>query len=127
MRIISVRRAPVARVFALTYAICGLTAFLVFAFSSFQTFILPVGIILGIFHLNMNFQVARSTDLIANAFLCVGAVLSYALSGWITGAAVTLCFNFIAKKTGGIDARFVSAGNDDPSLSLEAGQLTKTR
>jgi hypothetical protein len=116
MRIISVRPAPVARVFALTYAVCGLAAFLVFAFSSLQTFILPVGIIIGIFRLNMNFQLARSTDLIANAFLCIGAVLSYAFSGWITGVTVTLCFNFIAKKTGGIDARFVSAGNDDSAM-----------
>ena len=108
MRIISVRPAPVARVFALAYAVCGLAAFIVFAFSSLQTFTLPVGIIMGIFHLNMNFQLARSTDLIVNAFLCVGAVFSYALSGWMTGVAVTFCFNFIAKKTGGIDARFVS-------------------
>jgi len=74
-----------------------------------QKFILPVGILLGVFHLNMNFALPRSPDLLANAFLCIGAVLSYALSGWITGIAVTLCFNFIAQKTGGIDAKFVTA------------------
>jgi hypothetical protein len=98
MRIISVRPAPVARVFALTYAVCGLAAFLVYAFTTVQSFILPVGIIMGIFHLNFNFQLARSTDLISNVFLCAGSVSSYALSGWITGVTVTLCFNFICEQ-----------------------------
>jgi hypothetical protein len=71
---------------------------------------------MGIFHLNFNFQLARSTDLISNVFLCAGSVSSYALSGWITGLTVTLCFNFIASKTGGIDARFVSVVNDEPVM-----------
>jgi hypothetical protein len=38
-----------------------------------QTFILPIGILMGVFHLNMNFQLGRSPDLLANAFLCIGA------------------------------------------------------
>lgn len=123
MRIISVRPSPVARVFALTYAVCGLAAFVVFAFSSLQTFILPIGVIMGIFHLNLNFQLARSTDLIANAFLCIGAVFSYALSGWITGVAVALCFNFIARKTGGIGAEFVvvAEGDSVPPATVPVG------
>ena len=112
MRIISVRPAPVARVFALTYAVCGLVAFIYYASSSMQTFILPIGILMGVFHLNMNFQLGRSPDLLANAFLCIGAVLCYALSGWITGVTLTLCFNFIAQKTGGIDAKFVTVAED---------------
>jgi hypothetical protein len=114
MRIISVQPAPVARIFALTYAVCGLVAFLQYAFSSMQAFILPIGILMGVFHLNMNFQLERSPDLLANAFLCGGAVLSYALSGWITGVALTLCINFIARKTGGIDAKFVTVAEDAP-------------
>jgi hypothetical protein len=115
MRIISVQPAPVARIFTFTYAVCGLVAFLQYAFSSMQTFILPIGILMGVFHLNMNFQLGRSPDLLANAFLCVGAVLSYALSGWITGVALTLCVNFIARKTGGIDAKFVTVAEDAPA------------
>jgi len=38
----------------------------------------------------------------------VAAVLSYALTGWITGAVAALCFNAVAKRTGGIDAKYVS-------------------
>ena len=116
MRIISVQPVPVARIFSLLYAVCGLVAFVQYALSNAQTFILPVGIMMGVFHLNMNFQLARSTDLLANGFLCIGAVLSYALSGWITGVAISLGFNFVAQKTGGIDAKFVAVV-DDASVS----------
>ncbi len=54
-----------------------------------------------------------------NAFLCIGAVLSYALSGWITGVALTLCFNFIARKTGGMDATFVTVAEDASASPLK--------
>ena len=113
MRITSIRPAPLAIVFAITYAVFGLGAFIVYAVSSLQAFILPIGIILGIFHLNLNIQLARSPDLLANAFLCVGAVVCYALTGWITGIAFTLCFNFAAQKMGGIDASFVGVAEDE--------------
>ena len=59
------------------------------------------------------------TDLpLSSAFLCVAAILSHALTGWITGTAVALCFNVIAKKTGGIVARFVSVVNDESVTTL---------
>jgi hypothetical protein len=112
MRIIAVRPAPVGRVFALTYAIVGLAAFVMYAVSSVTTFILPFGILLGPFYLSINIPLGRSPDLLGNAFSCIGAVLSYTLSGWITGVALTLCLNFIAQKTGGIDAKFVSVATD---------------
>ena len=90
-----------------------------YAVSSIQIFMLPLGILLGPFYLSINIPLGRSPDLLANAFMCIGAVLSYALSGWITGVALTLCFNFIAQKTGGIDAKFVSVAADDPSSPTE--------
>lgn len=65
MRIISVRPAPVARVFALIYAVCGVVAFIQYAFSSLQTFVLPIGLLIGVFHLNMNIHLGRSPDLLA--------------------------------------------------------------
>jgi hypothetical protein len=48
----------------------------------------------------------------------VAAILSHALTEWITGTAVALCFNVIAKKTGGIHARFVSVVNDESVTTL---------
>jgi hypothetical protein len=46
-------------------------------------------------------------------------VLCYALTGWITGVAFALCFNFAAQKTGGIDAKFVSVAGDDSAAKQQ--------
>ena len=46
------------------------------------------------FRLHLNFQLGRSTDLLANAFLCIGG-------GFVH-----------AQKTGGIDAKFVAVAED---------------
>ena len=108
MRIVSVEPAPVAHVFALAYAPFGLLSFVVYAVSNIHGFVLPIGIFMGIFHLNFNLNLPRSSDLLGNAFYCFAAILAYAASGWITGAAFALCLNFAARKTGGIDAKFVS-------------------
>ena len=89
------------------YALCGLGSFIQYSFSNLQTFILPIGIFMGIFHLNLNLRLGRSPDLLANAFVCIAAILCYAFSGFITGVALTLCFNLIAERTRGIDAKFV--------------------
>jgi len=54
-----------------------------------------------------------------NADRGVAAVLCYALTGWITGVAFALCFNFAAQKTGGIDAKFVSVAGDDSAAKQQ--------
>jgi hypothetical protein len=117
MRIISVEPAPVALVFAIIYAPLGLIAFAIYAFSSLQTFALPIGIFMGIFHLNLNFPLPRTSDLLGNVFQAFAAVVSFAVSGWITGAVFALSFNFVAQKTGGIDAKFVLVADEhsDPT------------
>src|SRR5437764_9107481 len=121
MRIISVHPGAVALVFTLMYAVAGFITFVVFAFSSVQTFLLPIGIAIGPFQLVFNIPLPRSPDLFANAFLCVFAVMCYGLTGCITGAFVAVGFNFVAEKTGGIDAKFVSVAGDD---SASKQQLT---
>jgi hypothetical protein len=60
MRNVYIRPGPVAGVFAITYAVVGLSAFVVYTVSSVQMFTLPIGIIIGIFHLNLNVQPTRS-------------------------------------------------------------------
>jgi hypothetical protein len=112
MRIVSVEPAPVAIVFALAYAPFGFLSFVVYAFSNVRGFVLPIGIFVGIFHLSFNFNLPRSSDLLGNVFYCFAAILAYAASGWITGAAFACCFNFAARKIGGIDAKFVSVADD---------------
>ena len=56
--------------------------------------------------MNLNLRLGRSSDLLANAFVCIGTILCYAFSGLITGVALTLCFYLIAERTRGIDAKF---------------------
>jgi hypothetical protein len=113
MRIISIDWRPLAIVLAIAYAALGLSAFIAFAVGSDEKFVLPVGIVLPLFHLNLSLTLARSSDLFANVFQCMGAVLGYALTGWITGIAVALGFNFIAKRLGGINAKYVSTVLDE--------------
>ena len=113
MRIISIEWPPVAMVMAIAYGVLGLSAFFIYAIGSDEKFTLPFGIVLPLFHLNFNFSVPRTTDPISNAFLCLGAVFSYALTGWISGIALVLLFNLIAKKVGGINAKYFSVIIDE--------------
>jgi hypothetical protein len=102
----------VARVLAIVYAVFGLSAFLVYAVSGADFLTLPFGVVAPLFHLNISFHLARSNNVPYNILLGIAAVVSYALTGSITGVAGTLCFNFIAKHTGGIDAKFVSVAHE---------------
>jgi hypothetical protein len=52
---------------------------------------LPFGILAPLFHLNVNLNLVRSSSMLYNIFLCVAAVLSYALYGmdhWSSGGIV---------------------------------------
>jgi hypothetical protein len=108
MRIIGIRVEPFARVLAITYAVFGFGAFLFFAVSKADSLALPFGVLAPLVYLTVNLHLPRSSGVFYNIFLCVAAVLSFALSGWITGVAGALCFSAIAKATGGIDAKYVS-------------------
>ena len=114
MRIVEIRLTPVAHIFAIVYAVCGLIAFVTYAATRAESLTLPLGIVTPVFHLNMNFFFPRSEDLIASAMLCGGTLVLYALTGWITGIAAALCFNFLAKQMGGIDASFVWVADHEP-------------
>jgi hypothetical protein len=108
MRIIGIRIEPFARVLAITYSIFGLVTYLFFAVKSADSLTLPFGILAPLVDFSVNLHLPRSSGVFYNIFLCIAAILSFALSGWITGAAGALCFNAIAKEIGGIDAKYVS-------------------
>jgi hypothetical protein len=108
MRIISVRWQPVAKILAIIYAVFGLGAFCVFEFTGAQYLTLPFGILSPLFHLNLNVNLSRSDSVLSTAFGGVAEIFAYALTGWITGTAFALCFNLVAKATGGVDAKYVS-------------------
>jgi hypothetical protein len=108
MRIISIRVEPVAQILAIMYGFFGLGAFVFYALTNASYLTLPFGVIAPLIHLNLDINLGRSTSVAYNLFGCLAAVLSYALTGWLTGAGLTLCFNLIAKMVGGIDTKYFS-------------------
>ena len=108
MRIIAIKPRPVIFVVAGIYAALGSLVFLIFAFSNAQYFTIPFGIFTPEVHLNLNFNLKRSPDLIANAFVCIALMFSYAMSGFLTAAGATFGFNYFARRMGGVDARYFS-------------------
>jgi hypothetical protein len=119
MRIIAVRLEPVARVLSIVYAAFGLGAFSLFEFTDTPYLTLPIGVIGPLLHLNLNLNLPRSTSILYIFFSGVAAVLTYALTGWITGAVATLCFNVVAKQLGGIDAKYVSTVNGEKTAEFQ--------
>jgi hypothetical protein len=113
MRIVSVKVEPVARILAIAYAFFGICAFITYAFGSSDYLTLPVGVLAPLFRLNLNLNLGRAGGLFYNIFLGVAALLSYALTGWITGGVLATFFNVIARRIGGIDAKFVSVANEE--------------
>jgi hypothetical protein len=112
MRIISVRVSPVANILSVIYGAFGLIVFGRFAFSDEQSLTIPLGIVAPLVNFSLDLHMQRSPDTAWNLFLCAAAVIGYAINGWITAAIAVFCFNFVARRTGGIDAKFVSTIDD---------------
>jgi hypothetical protein len=119
VRIVAIRPAPIGRIFAIIYAVFGLLAFLLFAVANVAYLALPFGVLAPFLHLNLNLNLARSDSVLYNILLCVAAVISYALTGWLTGMTVAFCFNFTAKRMGGVDAKYFSVAQKQDT---EGGQ-----
>ena|ERR1035437_4711294 len=119
MKIISVRLEPVARILSMIYAFFGVVFLCQFVFSDAEYLTLPFGIIAPLINFNINLKMQRSTNIFYSLFCFLAEIIAYALSGWITGAAAVICFNFVAKKMGGIDAKFVSTAGENNSEKLD--------
>jgi hypothetical protein len=129
MRIIAIKPRPVIIIVVGIYAALGFLVFLMFAFSNAQYFTIPFGIYTPEVHLNLNFNLRRSPDLLANAFFCIALVFSYAMSGFLTAVGATLGFNYVARRVGGFDARYFSIieadaiANGQPSTVADVPKL----
>ena len=93
---------------SVVYAFLGVVGFLQFAFSGNDHLTLPFGIVAPLVYLNFNLNLPRSTDIAYNIGCFLAYIVSYAITGWITGAAAVIAFNVVAKKTGGIDAKYIT-------------------
>ena len=120
MRIASIRISPVARIPAITYAAFGLIAFAGFAVGKSQYLTLPFGFVMPLVHLNVNFNLERSSNLLSNFFICIASILLWSATGAVTGAVAAMCFNLVSKWTGGIDAKYVSLSTSEgPTLGAK--------
>jgi hypothetical protein len=119
MRIVSVRPLPVARIVAIVYALIGLASFLVFEFDGAQTLTIPLGIVAQLFNLNLNTNLPRPATFFPQVLLGFGNIFAFALTGWLTGAFAALCFNLVAKYTGGIDAKYFSTIDEAKPMPVD--------
>jgi hypothetical protein len=75
------------------------------ALSKADNFQLPLGIMVApLCYMNVNFDLQRPTHIWSAALLMLLAAACYTATGWLTGAALVLCFNFIERRTGAIEA-----------------------
>src|ERR1700692_1411467 len=93
MRIMSFRVTPVARIYVPTLLLVGA-----------KEMILPVGIVAPLVWLNLNLHLPLPNHFVTGILSAVATSLCYALTGWLTGTAAVLAFNFVARRLGGIDA-----------------------
>jgi hypothetical protein len=66
---------------------------------------IPLGLIaLPLTYLNLNFDIQRPEHFLSGVLFVLFGAVCYAATGWLTGSAAVLCFNFIARRIGGIKA-----------------------
>ena len=105
MRILTLKVRPVARVFAILYGACSLVIGILMLISDAEYFRIPLGLIAPpLTYLNINFDIQRPAHFLTGILFMFFGAACYAATGWLTGAVWVLCFNFIARRTGGIQA-----------------------
>lgn len=107
MKITRLRVYPIARVFALIYAVIGFFFWLVYCFGRAEYITLPFGFIAPFLNMNVNLNLHRFQNPGYNILLLFASVVAYALSGWVTSAVAILAFNVYARLRGGISADFL--------------------
>ena len=118
MRIVSFRITPVARVLAIVYGVLGFTYVPTLLLTGAKEMILPVGIVAPLVWLNFNLHFALPTHFLTGVLSALAASLCYALTGWLTGTAAVLAFNFVARRMDGIDARLLVKDFHAPEASV---------
>lgn len=118
----SIKVEPVARLFAIAYAVFGAGAFLFFMLTQAAYLTLPVGVVglFGLVHLNVNFNLPRPSSVPLSFLYGLGEVVAYGFTGWLTGAASALCFNLVARVRGGINAKFITLIDTGELMASEA-------
>jgi hypothetical protein len=120
VRIISFRIAPAARVLAIIYAMFGLISVPTSLLVGAKQIILPVGVFAPLLNLTFNLHLPLPTHFLTGILSTAAATLCYSGSGWLTGAAAVLVFNFVARLNGGIEASLLVKNTDSDKLSIHS-------
>src|SRR5262245_29329364 len=107
MRILSLRVTPVARVFAILYGVLSPLLVLGTMLSNPDYVRVPLGIVAPLVHLNFNFNLQTPTHFFTGVLLVLFGIACYIATGWLTGAALVLAFNFVSRRLGGIEANSI--------------------
>jgi hypothetical protein len=74
---------------------------------------IPLGLVAPpLTFLNINFDIQRPEHFMSGMLFLLFGAACYAATGWLTGAAAVVCFNFIARRTGGIEASVLAKDSD---------------
>jgi hypothetical protein len=110
MRIMSLKIRPAARIFAIIYAAASPISMLFMLLSKVDYVRVPLGLVAPpLIYLNINFDIQHPTHFFSGVLLGLFAILCYAITGWLTGAAAVLGFNFLARRMGGIEASVLTS------------------
>ncbi len=104
MRILSFRATPVAKILAIIYAVFGFAYVPTLLLVGAKEMVLPVGIVAPLVHLNLNLRFPLPASFLSGVLSTLFAAFCYTVTGWLTGLAAVLVFNFVSSRMGGIDA-----------------------
>ncbi len=96
------------RTLAVIYGVLGIFYVPAVVLRGAQQVTLPVGIIAPLVYLNLNLHLPAPRHFLTGILSTLAACLCYT-SGWLTGAAAVVAFNFIAKRPGGVEASILTS------------------
>ena len=102
---------PVATILAIIYGALGVCYAVQVLIADLRQITLPLGILVPLIHFNFNLHLPAPTHFLSGILSALAAGACYAMSGWLTGAAAVLAFNFLAARMGGIDASILTNDN----------------
>jgi hypothetical protein len=107
-RIVSIDPAAVAKIFAWLYGMLAILGLITLAISGVErlTYLsYPFGFVVPGFHLDLRLNLLLPQNPIGRSAMFLACIPAYAVTGWLSGYLVALCFNLLAKRLGGISAR----------------------
>jgi hypothetical protein len=112
MRIIALRPVPIANALAIVYAVCAVIIVGASALLGIARVDFPFGVILPFFHLGFTLHTSFTSSASHDVILCGALILSYAVTGWISGLVLAIVFNLLAKRMGGVGEKYFQFADD---------------